>query len=179
MNYKNAIHLIRTDYDKYKSITYKRNGRGGVMVLLWIYFTQRGFRYQFWLRMAGVNGLLLPLCWLIHHHLSSKFGIQISRKMSIGEHFYIGHGVGVVLNASAIIGNNVSLHQFTSIGASKGVAAIVEDGVCINPGCCIVEHVRIGKGSIIGAGSVVTKDIPPFSVAVGNPAKVIKKIDCV
>lgn len=45
------------------------------------------------------------------------------------------------------------------------------------PHVCLVENVRIGKMSVIGAGAVVTKDIPPYSVAVGVPAKVIKSID--
>ena len=47
--------------------------------------------------------------------------------------------------------------------------------VYIGPSVCLIEDVTIGHDSQIGAGSVVTKDIPPFSVAVGNPAKVIKK----
>ena len=45
--------------------------------------------------------------------------------------------------------------------------------VCANT--TILQGVTIGKYSVVGAGSVVTKDIPPYSVAVGNPAKVIKK----
>ena len=175
MNYRQAFHFIKTDYEKYKSVTCKKPKK--VLSFFWVYLTQRGFRYQFWLRLANVNGVFLPICWLVHHHLSSKFGIQISRKMNIGESFYIGHGVGVVLNGSAKIGKNVSLHQFVSIGASKGKSAVIDDDVCINPGVCVVEFVKIGKGAIVGAGSVVTKDVPPFSVVVGNPAKVIRVLD--
>lgn len=51
---------------------------------------------------------------------------------------------------------------------------IVEDNVWIGESACILAGVNIGKGSIIGALSVVTKDIPPYSIAVGSPAKVIK-----
>ena len=175
MSYLQAFFLIRTDLEKYKKITCKRSGR--IIPFCWIYLTQRGFRYQFWLRLAAVNGIFLPICWLVHHHLSSKFGVQISRHMKIGKSLYIGHGIGVVVNASAVIGDNVSLHQFTTIGASKGKAAIVENDVTINPGCNIIEFVRIGEGSIIGTGAVVTKDVPSHSVVVGNPARVIKKLD--
>ena len=50
----------------------------------------------------------------------------------------------------------------------------VEDDVWIGANSVILPGVHINKGAIIGAGSVVTKDIPPYAIAVGNPAKVIK-----
>jgi len=52
---------------------------------------------------------------------------------------------------------------------------VIEDDTWIGANTLILKNVRIGEGSIIGAGSVVTKDIPPYSIAVGNPAKVIKQ----
>lgn len=52
---------------------------------------------------------------------------------------------------------------------------VVEDDVWIGANCTILAGVTIGSGSVIGAGSVVNKDIPPYSVAVGVPAKIIKK----
>lgn len=58
---------------------------------------------------------------------------------------------------------------------SKG-PIIIGNNVWIGEKVCILPNVRIGDGAVIGAGSVVTKDIPSGSVAVGNPAKVIRKI---
>ncbi|HBG92144.1 MAG: hypothetical protein A2X54_03470 [Nitrospirae bacterium GWF2_44_13] len=55
--------------------------------------------------------------------------------------------------------------------------AVVEDYVRIGANSTILPGIKIGKNSLIGAGSVVTKDVPPDSVVAGNPAKVIKKID--
>lgn len=52
----------------------------------------------------------------------------------------------------------------------------IEDEVWIGGGAVILPGITIGKGSVIGAGAVVTKDVPPYSVAVGNPARVIKKV---
>lgn len=52
----------------------------------------------------------------------------------------------------------------------------IEDDVWIGFNVIILKGVTIGKGAIIGAGSVVTKDIPSFSLAIGNPAKVVKKL---
>ena len=59
---------------------------------------------------------------------------------------------------------------------SKG-PIIIEDNVWIGEMVCILSGVSIGKGAIIAAGSVVTKDIPAYTIAAGIPAKVIKKFD--
>lgn len=56
---------------------------------------------------------------------------------------------------------------------SRG-SIVVEDHVWIGVRCTILSGVRIGKGSIIGAASVVTRDVPPYSVVMGNPARVVK-----
>lgn len=62
------------------------------------------------------------------------------------------------------------------ITEKKGSPVIIEDNVWIGLNCIILKGVRIGEGSIIGAGSVVREDIPPYSVALGNPAKVVKRV---
>lgn len=54
---------------------------------------------------------------------------------------------------------------------------VIEDNVWIGENVCILPGVNVGRCSIIGAGSIVTKDIPAYSIAVGAPAKVIKKYD--
>ncbi len=54
---------------------------------------------------------------------------------------------------------------------------VIKNGAIISVGCIIIAGVTIGENSIVGAGSVVSQDVPDFSVAVGNPARVIKKID--
>ena len=55
---------------------------------------------------------------------------------------------------------------------------VIEDNVWIGERSTILKGVTIGEGSVIGCNSVVTKDIPPYCIAAGNPAKVVKKIDC-
>ncbi|MCK7499235.1 MAG: hypothetical protein MZW92_58750 [Comamonadaceae bacterium] len=59
---------------------------------------------------------------------------------------------------------------------SKG-PVIIEDEVWLGQGVVVLPNVRIGRSSIIGANAVVTHDIPPYSVAAGAPAKVIRTID--
>ena len=89
--------------------------------------------------------------------------------------FYSAHGS--VISSGTIIGNNVSPRQNTTIGA-KGFngakdSPIIEDNVTIGPNVCIIGDITIGKGAIIGAGAVVVKVVPPDSVVVGNPAKLL------
>ena len=91
----------------------------------------------------------------------------------MGYGLYIGHNGPVVVNPTAILGNNVNLSQFTTIGAIDGAAAVIGDNVYIGPACCLIENVHIGDNVTIGAGSVVTKDIPANATAVGNYAKVV------
>ena len=64
-----------------------------------------------------------------------------------------------------------------TIGSEKSHAAIIGDNVVINPDVSTIENVHIGNNSVIGAGSIVTHDIPAYSVAVGCPTKVIKLIE--
>lgn len=99
-------------------------------------------------------------------------------------------GMGCVLIGPLRIGNQVMLAQNIVLsGLNHGYSdvscaplkqpvsckeIVVEDEVWIGANAVITAGVTLGKHSIIGAGSVVTKDIPPYSIAVGNPAKVIK-----
>lgn len=59
----------------------------------------------------------------------------------------------------------------------KIAEVVIEENVWICSNCVILPGIRIGRNSVIGAGSIVTTDIPAFSVAVGNPAKIVKRYD--
>jgi len=100
---------------------------------------------------------------------------------TIGENVFIDHGIGVVIGETAVIGNNVTIYQGVTLG---GVSLnpgkrhpTIEDDVIIGAGAKILGNITIGKGSKIGANSVVVKDVPPYSTVVGIPGKVIKRKD--
>lgn len=106
------------------------------------------------------------------------FSCDIPPKTEIGEGTLFSHsGLGVVVNEEAIIGKNCRILQNVTIGGrgDHGVPTI-EDNVTIGACACIIGGVTVGHDSVIGAHAVVLKDVPPYSVVVGNPAKVIKNI---
>lgn len=104
----------------------------------------------------------------------SETGIDIHPAATIGEHFTIDHGTGVVIGATCIIGNNVKLYQGVTLGAKsfpldangnpiKGIPRhpILEDNVIVYANATILGRITIGKGSVVGANVWVTKNLRP------------------
>ena len=88
----------------------------------------------------------------------------------IGADVFIGPGTCLACAGHAIDPTERAM----GIGNSKPIT--LETGVWLGANCTVCGGVTIGEGSIIGAGSVVTKDIPAGVIAVGNPCKVMRKI---
>lgn len=107
-------------------------------------------------------------------HATRNLTIQCANKVTIGENVLIASDVFIVdynHGMSPLTANYLD----NPLDISEGVT--IEEGVWIGNNVVILPHVTIGKKSIIGAGSVVTKTIPPYAIAAGNPARVIKRFD--
>ena len=109
--------------------------------------------------------------------------IDIQPSAQLGEKINLTHGIGIVIGDKVRIGNDVTIMQQVTIGTqhiknfyTENDVPIIEDRVTLGTGSKILGGIRIGSGSVIGANAVVTVDIPPNSVAVGVPAKVIKTL---
>lgn len=105
--------------------------------------------------------------------LKSGTYIDCDGGVEIGEYFHTGRGL-TIFSSNHKYYNDLYIPYSTERIRKK---VIIEDFVWSGANVTILPGVRLGEGCIIGAGSVVTKDIPPFAVACGNPAKVVKYRD--
>lgn len=136
----------------------------------------RGFAVRRFIKKSGRN-------------ISIGYGSRINRNTELGENSGVGRNCEIMNGVS--IGNNVMMgpdvymctetHEFkdTSVpmrtqGFKEIKKIVIEDDVWIGARVIILPGVTIGKGSVVGAGAVVPRSIPPYSVAVGNPARVVK-----
>jgi len=139
--------------------------------------------------------------WILHSLAYSSplsefsVNMQKSRGVKIGKncHFNPYVLIDLIYPKMVEIGDNVTLGSHSMIFAHSNPSAnlflkqgeyprkiskvIIKTGAVINPGVIIIAGVTIGENSIISPRSVVTQDIPDYCVAVGNPARVVKKIN--
>lgn len=119
-------------------------------------------------------------------------------KLTIGNNVYIGKyctlQADIEINNNIVIGNNVGMigkydHDYSCISKNikdapwignsnynfkgKNLKIVVDDDVWIGYGAIIFSGIRINKGAIVAAGSVVTHDVPEYAIVAGNPAKII------
>ncbi len=106
--------------------------------------------------------------------------LKIGSYCSIGDRTQIHCGNKVIVGNYVLVSWDVNIIEYEYHAAGGGQpepkSIVIEDEVWIGARCIITKGVTIGKGAIIGAGSVVTKSIPPYTLAAGNPARPIKEI---
>jgi len=135
--------------------------------------------------LKNIMGSLGESCW-IEPPLRVAYGTHIH----IGNHFYANFNLTVVDDATVTIGDNVMMApnvtlataghpidpEIRATGQQFSLPVVIEDNVWLGTGVIVNPGVTIGRNSVIGAGSVVTKSIPPDVVAAGVPCRVIRPI---
>jgi acetyltransferase-like isoleucine patch superfamily enzyme len=127
---------------------------------------------------VSLNGTVVPIELVtytsglieIGNHTFINYGSSIAARASvkIGSYCHLGHYIFVMDNDQHDVVRHMELPRSDPV--------IVEDHVWIGSKAIVLPGVRIGSRAVIGAGSIVTKDIPPRCVAAGNPARVIRRL---
>ncbi|BCS36080.1 N-acetyltransferase [Luteitalea sp. TBR-22] len=114
-------------------------------------------------------------------------GVVVGKRCKISSHTFICEGVTiedeVFVGHGVTFTNDVYPRATTAGGALQTEAdwtvepTLVKKGASIGSGATILPRLTIGEGAIVGAGSVVTRDVAPFTIVVGNPAKFVRPVD--
>ena len=150
--------------------------KGKIIVIS--YIIMRFFRVK--MKNNFTKILFSPIIILYKLITDFLLGVEIPASVIIGRGLIIHHGRGLVLNSNVLIGENVTLKHNTTIGNKQNLdgkdlgSPTIENNVIVGPHSIIIGKITIGENSIIGAGSVVIKDVEPNSIVAGNPAKLIK-----
>ena len=122
--------------------------------------------------------------------IEPNFRCEVGRNITIGSHAYINFDCVMLDNAPITLGDYVWIAPMVGLfpvnhaldfeerrnGMCQAKPIVIGDGVWLGGHVTVLGGVTIGEGAVIGAGSVVTHDIPSYSLAVGNPARVLRPI---
>ncbi|MBF0187480.1 MAG: serine O-acetyltransferase, partial [Magnetococcales bacterium] len=132
---------------------------------LWFY----RIGHWFWIREWHLMGRLLS------HIGRFMTGIEIHPGATIGEGFFIDHGMGVVIGETTEVGRNVTLYHGVTLGGTswnKGKRhPTLEDNVVVGAGAKVLGPITLSEGSRVGSNAVVVKDVPAHTTVVGVPGR--------
>lgn len=132
----------------------------------------------------GIKPKLLRLPFSVLYKFLNKWvewtcGISLPYTMPVGRNVRLWHHGGMILHGERI-GNNVHIRQNTTIGVARTdhnfELPVIEDNVDIGVGAVIIGPITVGKGAVIGANAVVNKNVEPYTVVGGVPARLIKRL---
>ncbi|HZL07381.1 MAG TPA: serine O-acetyltransferase [Coriobacteriia bacterium] len=138
----------------------------GLWAVLWHRVTHR-------LHANGHVWLARRISQIVRHNT----GVEIHPGATIGDSFFIDHGMGVVIGETTIIGRNVTLYQGVTLGGTGKEHGkrhpTIEDNVVVGVGATVLGDITIGTGSKVGAGAVVIQSVPPECTVVGVPGRIV------
>ena len=160
------------------------------------YESNKSFIYKYKIEVDRRNSAI-PMADLTKFNCRIEPGAVIRDMVEIGDHCVIM--MGAVLNIGAVIGEKTMIDMNVVVGGRAIVGknchigagtvlagvieppsadpVIVEDDVLLGANVVVLEGVKIGKGAVVAAGSIVVKNVEPYTVVAGVPAKLLKKVD--
>lgn len=135
-----------------------------------------GFRSVIWLRICQhlYSTGATKLAMKVRIKILKKYGLDFVPGACVDVGLRIEHPVGIVIGKKSVIGKNVTIMQNVTIGqkyltkGSKTECPRIEDEVVIGAGATILGKITIGRGSVIGAGSIITKSVLPGQKVMGT-----------
>lgn len=133
-------------------------------------------------RLLHRLALIIPGGWTIRPWLHRLRGAKIGKNVWISQFVYIDelHPEGVIIEDNCTIGLRTSIFTHFYWGSRKEKGGygkvIIEKDVFIGPHCVILPNVRIGRGSVIKAGTVVTRNVPPYTFWGSSPARALGQV---
>lgn len=129
-------------------------------------------RFPDWEYPEIIDGKPTKYNWVVQH----IGGLKLGFKTDIGAFTYINAKNGVIIEDDVQIGSHCSIYSTSSIDSTNGIV-LLRRNCRIGTHSTILPGVEVGENSIIGAHSLVKSDIPKNVIAVGVPAKIIKRIN--
>lgn len=150
--------------------------------LLEVLLTYPGIRVLFWYRIAHFMAFhrLYTIAEFLSQHAAKVTGISISPEAKIGKRVFIDHGIGVVIGATAMIEDDVTILHGVTLGARRAVEGrrhpYVKKGAFIGANAQLLVTITIGAFSKVGAGAIVLNNVADKTTVVGNPARTVNKL---
>lgn len=150
--------------------------------LLEVLLTYPGIRVLFWYRIAHFMAFhrLYKIAGFLSQHAAKVTGISISPEAKIGKRVFIDHGIGVVIGATAMIEDDVTILHGVTLGVRRAVEGrrhpYVKKGAFIGANAQLLGTITIGAFSKVGAGAIVLNNVADKTTVVGNPARTVNKL---
>lgn len=150
--------------------------------LLEVLLTYPGIRVPFWYRIAHFMAFhrLYTIAGFLSQHAAKVTGISISPEAKIGKRVFIDHGIGVVIGATAMIEDDVTILHDVTLGVRRAVEGrrhpYVKKGAFIGANAQLLGTITIGAFSKVGAGAIVLNNVADKTTVVGNPARTVNKL---
>lgn len=161
---------IREDWHTYECDIWRQG--------FWVMLVYRFGRWRYAVRPAILRKLLSFVYKIARTIIQMCTGIELPCETQIGRRLRIEHFGGIIISGDVVFGDDVILRQGVTIGlkhTGQRAAPRIGNRVDIGAGAKILGDITIGDDAVIGANSVVLKDVPAGGIAVGIPARIIEK----
>lgn len=159
-----------------ESDLYRYAGKKGLFNMIMGYLKHKGFRFTFWMRITKkledipIVKLLPMLIFKLH---KVTYSTDLDYRWEVGPGLCLYHVFGTAAHETVKIGQDVTICHNVTLGRRNDYFPSVGDRVYISPGAVIIGKIHIGNDSLIAPNALVLENIPPNSIVMGNPAKVV------